>query len=39
MKLYYVTNTFNLHTFENETTTLLKCFEISTEMHFVFIFF
>ena len=25
----------DLHTFDNETTALLKCFEISTEMQFV----
>ena len=39
MKLYYVTNIFDLHTFDNETTALLKTFEISTEMHFISLFF
>ena len=38
MKLFYVTNIFDLHTFGNETTNLLKCFEISTQMYFVFSF-
>ena len=35
MKFYYVRNISDLHTFDNETTALLKCFEISTEMQFV----
>ena len=39
MKFYYVTNIFDLHTFDNETTALLKFFEICTEIHFVFLFF
>ena len=39
MKIYYVTNIFDLHTFDNEMTALLKFFEISTEMHFVSLFF
>ena len=39
MTFYYVTNIFDLHTFNNETTALLKFFEISTEMHFVSLFF
>ena len=39
MEFYYVTNIFNLHTFDNETTVLLKFFEISTEMHFVTLIF
>ena len=40
MKFYYVTNIFDLHTFDNETTTaLLKLFEISAEMHFASLFF
>ena len=39
MKFYYVTSIFDLHNFDNETTALLKFFEISTEMHFVFSFF
>ena len=39
MKFYYVTNIFDIHTFNNETTTLLKFFEISTEMQFVSLFF
>ena len=39
MKFYCVTNIFDLHTFDNETTVLLKFFEISTEMHFVSLFF
>ena len=38
MKLFYVTNIFDLHTFGNETANLLKCFEISTQMYFVFSF-
>ena len=36
---YYVTNTLDLHIFENETATLLNFFEISTDMHFVSLFF
>ena len=39
MKLYYVTNIFDLRTFENETTTLLKYFEICREMHIFSLFF
>ena len=39
MKFYYVTNIFDLHTVDNETTTFLKFFEISTEMHFVSLLF
>ena len=39
MKFYYITNIFDLHTFDNETTTLLKYFQICTEMHFVSLFF
>ena len=39
MKFYYVTNIFDLHTVDNETTTLLKFFEILTEMHFVSLLF
>ena len=39
MKFYYVTSIFDLHNIDNETTALLKFFEISTEMHFVFSFF
>ena len=39
MKIYYVTSIFDLHTFDNETTALLKFFKISTEMHFVSLFF
>ena len=39
MKFYYVTNIFDLHALENEKTALIKLFEISTEMHFVFLFF
>ena len=39
MKFYYVTDIFDLHTFDNETTALLKFFEICTEIHFVFLFF
>ena len=33
MKFYYVTNIFDLRTFDNEI--LSKFFEISIEMHFV----
>ena len=39
MKIYYVKNIFDLHTFDNETTALIKFFEISTEMYFVPLFF
>ena len=39
MKFYYVTNIFDLHTFDNETTVLLNFFEISTGMYFVSLFF
>ena len=39
MRFYYVTNSFDPHTFDNETTALLIFFEISTEMHFVSLFF
>ena len=36
---YYVKNIFDLDTFDNETAALLKFFEISTEMHFISLFF
>ena len=36
MKFYYVINIFDLHAFNKETTALLKPFEISTEMQFIF---
>ena len=39
MKIYYVKNIFDLHTFDNETTALIKFFEISREMYFVSLFF
>ena len=39
MKLYYVTNIFDLQIFGNETMTLLKFFQICTEMHLVSLFF
>ena len=39
MKFYYVTNIFDLNTFDNETISLSKFFEISTEMHLVSLFF
>ena len=39
MKFCYVTNVFDLHTFDNERTALLTFFEIFTEMHFVSLFF
>ena len=39
MKFYYATNISDLHTVDNETTALLKIFEISKEMHFVSLFF
>ena len=39
IKFYYVTNIFDLHTFDNETTALLNFFEISMEMHFVSLLF
>ena len=39
MNFYCVTNIFDLHTFDNEETALLKFFEISMEMHFVSLFF
>ena len=38
MKFYYFANVFDLFTFGNETTALLKIFEISTEMHSVSLF-
>ena len=34
MKFYNFTNKFSLNAFDNEMTTLLNFFEISTEMHF-----
>ena len=34
-----VTNIFDQHRFDNETTTLLNYFEISTEMHFGSLYF
>ena len=39
MKIYNVKNIFDLHTFDNETMTLLIIFKISTEMYFVSLFF
>ena len=36
---YFVTNTLDLHIFENETATFSNFFEISTDMHFVSLFF
>ena len=39
MKVYYVTNIFDLHIVDNETRALLKCFEIFTEIYFVSLFF
>ena len=39
MKFYYLTNIFDRYTFYDETTALLKFFEISMEMHFVTLFF
>ena len=39
MKFYYVTNIFDLHTFDNETTTLLNFLEVFAEIHFVSLFF
>ena len=39
MKFYYITNIVDIHTSANETTALLKFFQISTEMHFVSLFF
>ena len=38
-EFYYVINIFDLYTFDNETTTLLNIFEISSEIHFVFLIF
>ena len=38
-KFYYVINIFDLHIFDNETVAILNLFEISTEMHFVSLFF
>ena len=35
LKFYYVTSFFNLQIFNNETTVLLKFFEICADMHFV----
>ena len=39
MKFYYVKNVFDLRTFDNKTTALLKIVEISAEMHFISLFF
>ena len=39
MKVYYVTNIFDLHIFDNETRALLKCFEIFTEIYILFLYF
>ena len=39
MKFYYVTNILDLHTFFNGTAALLNFFGISTELHFVSLFF
>ena len=39
MKFYYVTNIFDLHTFENEMTVFLEFFKISTEIDFVSMYF
>ena len=39
MKFYYVTNIVDLHTLDNETTALLKRFEISTAMNVVSLVF
>ena len=39
MKFYYVTNIFDLHIFDNETTAILIFFQISAAMHFVSLFF
>ena len=38
MKFYYVTNIFDLHTFDNETTAHFIFLKICTEMHFVSFF-
>ena len=38
MDWYYVINIFDLHTFDNETKTILNFYEISTEMDFVYSF-
>ena len=38
-EVLYVTNIFDLHTYDKETTALFKKIEISTEMHFVSLFF
>ena len=39
MKFYCVTKIFDLHIFDNETIAILKFFQISTERHFVSLFF
>ena len=39
MKFYNVKNFFDLHTFDNKTTAILKLLEISTVMYFVSLFF
>ena len=39
MKFFYVTNIFDLQAFDNETTALLNFFEISSETHFISLFF
>ena len=39
MNFYYIKNISDIHTFDNEITTLLEFFEISMEIHFVSSFF
>ena len=39
VKFYYVTNVFDLHSFDNETMAFLIFFEISSEMNFVSLLF
>ena len=39
MKFYYVTNIFDLHAFDSETTAPLKFLKICLQMHFLSLFF
>ena len=39
MNFYYLTNIFAVPSFNNEVTTVFKSLEISTEMHFLSLFF
>ena len=39
VKFYYVKNIFDLHTFGNEAKAFLNLYKISTEIHYVSLFF